>query len=343
MNDVHDIALAKRFDECILRVPEFDNLFKKNPTLYLKAIGIKEDPKWYEYTIINNRIIAKHAGTPLDQFQKQYIDGIYQIISQNIYSRMIPDNIQFRNWREKQNKRCTMNHMPGILHVPLVFELTSGCSVGCEFCGLASKELKGIYRATPEHIENFKTMLDIAVNIIGNAAACGILYYASEPLDNPDYEVFEKIMHEKSGAYPQITTAIPLRDVARTKRLLATINQEPNNFHRFSVRDISDVFKIYKEFAPEEMLYTMIETRFQEFPGTLIKSGKMASKSGFFEGSIACVSGFVVNLIEKTISLRSPVSASKAYPTGEIIYKTKTYRSLFDFDFIMREMINDYM
>lgn len=341
MNDIHDIALAKRFEECILRIPMFEKKFHENPIPYLKAIGIKDNPKWYEYTKSNGKMYAKHSGTPLDDFLNQYTYGKYIEISKSMGTRVIPDNVKMQNWRNKQIERCaTMNP---ILHVPLVFELTSGCSVGCEFCGLATRKLESIYRATPQHIEVFEILLDTAIDIIGIAAAHGILYYGSEPLDNPDYEQFEEVIYKKGGVYPQMTTAVPLRDVNRTKKMLATINKYTHTFHRFSVRDINDLFRIYHEFTPEEMLYTIIEPRFKEIPGQLVSSGKMAAKTGIYGGTIACVSGFVVNMCNRTISLRSPCSATKKHPTGEIIYSTQTFRTLLDFSFIIRQMINDYM
>ena len=133
------------------------------------------------------------------------------------------------------------------------------------------------------------------------------------------------------------------REAIQSGEILAKINEDTHTFHRFSVRDINDLFRIYHEFKPEEMLYTIIEPRFKEISGQLVSSGKMAAKTGMYGGTIACVSGFVVNMCNKTISLRSPCSATKKHPTGEIIHSTQNFRSLLDFSLIMRQMINDYM
>ena len=60
-----------------------------------------------------------------------------------------PDEPRFRAWRERQERRCWLEFGPSarsMVQAPLMFELSEGCSVGCPFCGLASKGLRGIFR-----------------------------------------------------------------------------------------------------------------------------------------------------------------------------------------------------
>ena len=56
--------------------------------------------------------------------------------------------------------------------------------------------------------------------IVGDAAGRGLCYYATEPLDNPDYECFLVDFHAEFGRVPQTTTAAATRDIERTRRLL---------------------------------------------------------------------------------------------------------------------------
>ena len=63
-------------------------------------------------------------------------------------------------------------------------------------------------------------ILSFAKEAIGPAAGWGTCYYATEPLDNPDYEKFADAFYDVFGVVPQLTTAAAMRKPERTKAYL---------------------------------------------------------------------------------------------------------------------------
>ncbi len=60
-----------------------------------------------------------------------------------------PTNPAMKKWRERQMNRCIMQlggKMIHMVHAPFALELSSGCSIGCEFCGFNAGKLKSVFR-----------------------------------------------------------------------------------------------------------------------------------------------------------------------------------------------------
>ena len=81
-------------------------------------------------------------------------------------------------------------------------------------------------------------------------------------------------------------------------------------------------------FSPEELLDVILMPRFLECPKTkLIETGKVYGKMErtLPAGTIACVSGFVVNMESKTVRLVTPTRACEKFPNGEIIVEIQEF------------------
>lgn len=339
--DKRELGYVKRFLESMDFIPGYRIAFETDPKMNLQILGIPYAPEELQYYCNETGKHALHKDSPIDRYFK-FVQR-YKDIEINMLNNAIPKHPKLRKWRDEQILRCADSGLGERYYIPLAFELTSGCSVGCEFCGFSAKRLQQIYEYNPENIKLFESVLQTAMNVIGKAAAHGILYYATEPLDNPYYEEFTNVVFQMCGVLPQITTAVPLRNIERTKKLLCRLNQDANMFYRFSLLSLENLFEIHDYFNPEELLYTLLLPRFPEVSYGLVHSGRMAAKERRYSGSIACVTGFVINMCNKTISLRTPCNAEPEHPTGEIVIATSTFKDAEEFRYRLEEMIDRWM
>ncbi len=257
------------------------------------------------------------------------------------------NNESMRKWHERQRNRCSFELGPrndAFVHVPLTIELADGCSMGCKFCGLGAGKLKSVFRYTEENARMFRKVLRGAKDIIGIGAGQGTLYFATEPLDNPDYELFNKDYEEIFERIPQITTAAVMRHKDRMHELLKPINKNGTTIYRFSCLSEDIVRQVFQEFTPEELVYTELLPQFPEAPGSVfVNAGRQGDETGELDSTISCVSGFVINFARQTVKLTTPVNASPEHPTGEYIYEETHFEDADGCIELMKSMISKYM
>ena len=158
----------------------------------------------------------------------------------------------------------------GLVHATCCFELAKGCSVGCWFCGVAAPKLGGMFQATPENRKMWRGALKVVRSVVGPGAKRGFCYWASDPLDNPDYEKFACDFHHILGTFPQTTTAIPLRDAQRTRRVLSLSQERGCDLNRFSVLTLKTFERIFQEFTPQELVYVELIPQNKESQSCLL-------------------------------------------------------------------------
>jgi hypothetical protein len=105
-------------------------------------------------------------------------------------------------------------------HLPFTVELTKGCSIGCDYCAANAGPLRRIARFTEANARLFRDILRTIAEFFGERADIGFLYYATEPLDNSDYERYQQIFREELGRLPPTTTAAWWRKPERARRIL---------------------------------------------------------------------------------------------------------------------------
>ncbi|TWH46394.1 radical SAM family RiPP maturation amino acid epimerase [Sporomusa sp. KB1] len=350
---MHTVAQVKRFLEWYIGDPDFRAAYEQAPseTLACYQLNVKvEDMDCLCKDPLCNLYQGKYENLPVAvQWYSAYM--LEKIGHRNRLQEhdCVPKNPAFKAWRQRQLNRCwgeLGSNNVGFIHVPLVFELSKGCSMGCEFCALASAKLEGIFRATTENSTLWRDILLKSREIIGDAAGSGVCYCATEPFDNPDYEEFSRIYQEIFGVVPQVTTAAAMRQPERTKKFLQEAAKMPG-IHRFSVLTLELYREILQYFAPEELLFVELLPRFPEAAAynTVTKAGRAREENGeeSVAQTISCASGFIVNLVEKSIRLTTPCNADEAHPTGEIKPGQMLFTNSADFAEKMTLMINTYM
>ena len=241
---------------------------------------------------------------------------------------------EFDLWRMRNMGRAAFQldaAASGITHPPVAFELSSGCSVGCWFCGVSAKKFAGHAALANGGDAEWRATLEAVKAVLGPGMQCGFCYWATDPLDNPEYIEFLEIFEDVVGVIPQTTTAIPLRNVALTKRVIAEWEKRKSTPNRFSVMTKRQLLDIHERFTPEELFGVEIVLQMAT-DGAITKfaAGRnmpgLAKKEPTLEGTIACVTGFLINVVERTVKLISPTMPSETWPDGYIIFAERDYR-----------------
>lgn len=243
----------------------------------------------------------------------------------------VPENGRMKKWRQRQIRRCD-GMLGGLnesfVHAIVTYELSTGCSVGCPFCGLDAGPLRKIFRFTPENAKLFKGVLEACHRVLGDAAGQGMMYFATEALDNPDYESFENDFYEEFHLVPQITTAVPDRNIERTRHFIRGISNGRGFIHRFTIRSEEMARKVLDSFSPEELLMVELLPQFPEAPAFVpyVKAGREAEEAATpmadgDPGTICCIDGFCINFPDRRFKLISPARADKRFPKG--IYESE--------------------
>ncbi|GLS37814.1 hypothetical protein GCM10010869_34080 [Mesorhizobium tianshanense] len=270
-------------------------------------------------------------------------------------------NPRFHAWRERQIRRCNdeLGELaPSITHPILAFELSEGCTVGCWFCGLSADRFKGYYEYSEEHAELWRGVVGVASEMFGSAARTGFCYWATDPIDNPDYDRFLFDYHQITGTLPQTTTAAPLKDQALTRRVLELFKRYGGVTNRFSVLSTNHLNQIHAAFSPEDLMGVELILQGKEAPTAKAFTGrararkeklKAANKDDAIalpEGyptTIACVSGFLVNMLQGRLQLVTPVPGSERWPLGYRTVGQRFFRTPDEFREGLQSIIDEHM
>lgn len=333
------VALVKRGAELLTLLPEAKQELEEAPEKFLRKYGLAgvdaEDLKLMFYPENQQKFQELMSSPDRDDLISEAVYRYQQFTGNKLYLRTrlreadcVPQNEQMRIWRKRQIERCK-GALGGVnasfIHDVMNFELSYGCSVGCEFCGVGAGKLQKVFFHTPENAALFQKVLQYAREILGDAAGRGTLYLATEALDNPDYELFEADFYQEFGVIPQITTAVPLRKPERTHALLKELYVKRSFIHRFSLRSLDEARKVLAEFTPQELLLVELIPQYQEAPSFVpytisghelekrLEAGEHIPEQA---GSICCVDGFVVNMAEKSVRMITPCYADARFPEG---------------------------
>ena len=267
----------------------------------------------------------------------------------------------YRAWRARQRARSAFAQgtfmAPFNLHLPFAVELTRGCSLGCWFCGLSASSLTGVLSTD---LDAWEKMLEALGAVFGANAARGFLYWATEPLDHPDYEAYADVFRGVLGRFPNTTTAAALADLDRTRRLIALSRsaEYPYPVVRFSVVSRRQLHRIHAAFTAEELADVDFAMVNRESVLALAEAGharkaaagrperteyerrkfdRLKSADGsedleiWAHRTICCVSGFLIEPVIGRVRLISPEPSSDRWPDGCVVFGEERFEGAGDF------------
>ena len=348
---------SKRFGEKWISDPSFRSDFIKDPYQVLHEYNIKLDQQ--DVLDLSNG----HHSSTIDYLERS--KALKANWTHHFYSRICaPLNSSWIDWRKRQISRQILDlgpqHALSNLHSSLAVELNKGCSVGCWFCALSPDKntIPLLYASGGREL--FLELMNAMKRELGPAVNSGFLYWGSEPMDNPDYERYCLDFYSITGVFPPTTTAVPHKDPERTRRFLSLAEKHNAWLNRFSLASTSLMNHVHSLFTPEELSVTEclplnadgsfsygVGGRYREYlknhPEILTDQQRRFKAAPFYDeikeylnedthahGTIACVTGFLVNLVDRTISLIAPTHADDDYPLGYITFSKETFETSAD-------------
>lgn len=360
-----ELGLCKRMIEMCIADPVERRRFFADPSAHF----LKKDMGWGETEIpihmrkwmeeaVSAVLLGKSVGEN-NPFINAYVEGVKEVhktmAEKNSRDKFADNN--YLHWYERQKRRYFFQSrksrmMEGYFLVPIMFELTSGCSVGCPFCCLSAKRLDKVL-SYQKNAQFWKDILRTSREILGDIAGAGALYFATEPFDNPEYECFLSDYHKMFGSYPQTTTAAADRDPERIRKFLAQIGQDALRHEaavRFSVTTLEQMKKIHHLFSPQELIYIEIlcnnpESSFEYcYAGRSREWKKKPPDKNFTDDfSCVCVNGFVVNICERTIRIISPCIPDETNPYGYLEFGRIEFTDAEEYGQKMKKVIEENM
>ncbi|MDR0691004.1 MAG: radical SAM family RiPP maturation amino acid epimerase [Streptococcaceae bacterium] len=328
-------------------------LFATNPEKFLTELALDLDPYLAKEAVDIYLKKRKLIDNPYLTQVRKLIQPIYNDIAQrvDIANFTAP---QFQKWIQRKKKalaweskeaRKILSHF----NAPVMFELSQGCSGQCDFCCLDTRVLTETYRYTEDNKKFWREILKVTKEEVGDAASVGACYFATEPLDDPDYEKFIADFYQIFQTFPQTTTVKGVANIKRIKRLMKQLGVEELQKAklRFSIVSLEQLKAIYQNYTKEELACVELLMNNKESIYPYSDSGRARSfhKDGknFATAPSVCLIGFLVNLCGKTISLTTPRKPSKAYPLGMEIISSENFSTSEDYREVIRKMIKTYM
>ncbi|MGX9992568.1 radical SAM family RiPP maturation amino acid epimerase (plasmid) [Rhizobium sp. Z1P35] len=316
-------------------------------------------PLWHEsyakYREEPERVAWPVAAAWLE-YQQELIDHRDMLCEESKMAMVVP---RFQTWRKRQILRCDseLGMSPkSITHPALAFELSDGCTGKCWFCGVSAGPFNGHYEYSKDHAALWRGVVGVASEMFGPAARTGFCYFATEPMDNPDYDRFLQDYYQITSALPQTTTAAPLKDQPLTRRVLELFKRYRCVPNRFSVLNRDQLDQIHAAFSPEDLMGVELilqgkeagipkalagRAREQKLTGENSNDAVAGSDSN--HTTIACVSGFLVNMPRGEIRLVTPVPGSERWPLGYRIVAKRLFKTVDEFRESIQRIIDDHM
>ncbi len=109
---------------------------------------------------------------------------------------------------------------------------------------------------------------------------------------------------------------------------------------RFSILSLNHLKKIHELFSPEELRYVDLVLLNKESSSRYSPAGRarkllnyqsFSANKFYMPGPVSCISGFVINLVTRRITLTSTCNPDENHPYGYIIFDKLTFENENDF------------
>lgn len=324
-----------------------DSGFELEPELVKEAIAMK-----YQWNPDEQRVWE-------NPYYREFIRRNRKI-SEIVLKKSAPERFadkKMQRWNQMVTMRLRMENRdlrlhPNIMYYPVNFELGDGCRIQCPFCGLAAPKWKANFLYTEENRELWREVLQVVKKEIGVISSAGICYFATEPMDNPDYEKFLADFAAIMGDYPQTTTSVAERYPERIRGLMKQIGNEglQQAAIRFSARTLSQFYRILEEYSPLELKDIEIVPNNPESDCCYSASGRILEQIQDYPPeklnkrySISCIAGFQINMVKKTVTFMEPEIPEERFPKGIREYETRTFENAQDLVRIIKELSEQWV
>lgn len=360
-------APAKRFRERYTGDDKFRAAVEADPPGAAAALGIDYDPTpvaylWRPGAPVDESRPEVRAMRQCENVHRDYLD-----FCNDDTGALAP----YRAWRARQRARSHFSQgalmAPLGLYLPFAVELTKGCSLGCWFCGLSAGRLEEVL---PTDLIAWSETLRALRGVFGASAARGFLYWATDPLDHPDYEAYAETFARVLGRYPATTTAAMLKDPERTRRLIRCSRERNSPSLRFSIVTRQRLAKVHETFSAEELvdvdmaivnresLLGLAEAgRARDYAKTrperaaaerekvksLSRGAPTQDPEMYSHRTIACVAGFLIEPVVKRLRLIAPEACSDRWPDGYAVFDEARFENAAEFARALTRMVDRNM
>jgi len=303
---------------------------------------------------------------PLLKLWSRYNEVIYEERSRYVnshFDKTASSSAKFAAWRKRRitAAKSELGYFGmQISHPSFAYELCDGCSVGCWFCSFAANKLTGVLDYEAER-DNIQCIIKHNIDIFGKATAGSALpYYSTEPHDNPHYIDFLRDFEELTGAVLCTSTAV-CGDIGWLRELIKYYRNRDLRYGwpRLSILSLGMMDKVHDAFTPMELLDNELLIQAKDNTRPKVTGGRileehtgLRDKEDFSDkdsidlvpqGSIACVSGFIINLVSRKITLCSPCYVCDEWPHGFRVYGEAFYNDASDFPDVINRLVEHSM
>ena len=307
------------------------------PIVLVEHARIRRTPELKNYPLghLWDTYIMGMVGQRRDLFKAGQTDGA---------------NPDFDEWRLRQARRLKGElgeNAEGITHPTIAFELSEGCSVGCWFCGISAERFRGHWPYATNQ-DMWRAVLRETMGVLGKATGTGFCYWATDPSDNPDYAEFIFDFYNATGSMPQTTTAAPLKNVALTRKVMALYDKYRTVTNRFSILNRKILQRVHDTFTPEELMGVEMVIQAHESMTVRSDAGRARGqgekkKEVLAEAStIACVSGFLVNMPLGRVQLVTPTAATDLIPVGYYVLGERSFTTAEEYGAAIRDLAAEH-
>lgn len=252
----------------------------------------------------------------------------------HLSNKIQPVNKNWNSWRNSQARRYQSEdnslRASKITYIAFAIELTDGCSGGCNFCGFSAHSLRKNQMSYEENQNNYRILLKEFSNLAGKEyAKTGVLYWATDPLDHPQYSLYAKDYAEIIGIYPHTTTAIAENNIELIKNIIREqrdYNKKPWNI-RISLRSEKAYQYLCENLTLEDRSIIQMNPQYKSRQTSFARTGRAFKNSSMNDqavhgGTIACMTGFLASLPKNKIELITPCMANTKNINGYRILQT---------------------
>lgn len=268
------------------------------------------DPTEYE------RVWHAYAGI-VDTLQSRFAD---------VAESGIRRNDLFAEWARQVRCSLPSPFDEQLTLIPFAVELTTGCSAGCWYCGVRAPALHQVPALEEAELRG---LLIECKEAFGDNGRSGILYWATDPFDHPQYERAAEIFFEVFGIFPYFTSVVAAKQVERLESFLNRTKSHKCRGMRISIKNDRDLLNMFRRLSPTQTSNVIFDFKTKRSLNAIMNVGRAADtfvrnprlyaseviKRQKYHGiqsvklgaeTISCVTGVLVNLTSKIIRVVEP-------------------------------------